>query len=238
MRLHYYAPPVRQSYCVGIHNGHGFGSLFAKLFSKVAAKTAARAAVSVAKSAGKKAVTFAAKQGAKLVKEAAKEGLKQAADIGTELATAKINSLAESAIKKNLPPEVVHSIRDIATRGVGAAGTAVQTVGTDKVQGLIDKGSAKAERLGNRLIDKGENLIERRIIDRLPSSSIGTTSAAVVVPVPESNKRKKKKNQSSEQKRGKKRKVQQQPSSLTKNKKKKKSAPSTSSSLANILDEA
>ena len=236
MRLHYYAPPVRQSYCVGIHNGHGFGSLFAKLFSKVAAKTAARAAVSVAKSAGKKAVTFAAKQGAKLVKEAAKEGLKQAADIGTELATAKINSLAESAIKKNLPPEVVHSIRDIATRGVGAAGTAVQTVGTDKVQGLIDQGSAKAERLGNRLIDKGENLIERRIIDRLPSS-VGTSAAAVVVPVPEGNKRKKK-NQSSEQKRGKKRKVQQQPSSLTKNKKKKKSAPSTSSPLANILDEA
>ena len=237
MRLHYYAPPVRQSYCVGIHNGHGFGSLFAKLFSKVAAKTAARAAVSVAKSAGKKAVTFAAKQGAKLVKEAAKEGLKQAADIGTELATAKINSLAESAIKKNLPPEVVHSIRDIATRGVGAAGTAVQTVGTDKVQGLIDKGSAKAERLGNRLIDKGENLIERRIIDRLPSSSVGTTSAAVVVPVPEGNKRKKK-SQSSEQKRGKKRKVQQQRSPLTKNKKKKKSAPSTSSPLANHLDEA
>ena len=234
MRLHYYAPPVRQSYCVGIHNGHGFGSVFAKLFSKVAAKTAARAAVSVAKSAGKKAVTFAAKQGAKLVKEAAKEGLKQAAEIGTELATAKINSLADSAIKKNLPPEVVHSIRDIATRGVGAAGTAVQTVGTDKVQGLIDQGSAKAERLGNRLIDKGEHLIERRIIDRLPSS-VGTTTT-VAVSVPE-GKRKKKTNQS-EQKRGKKRKVQQQRSSLTKNKKKKSTLSSTSSPLANILDES
>ena len=174
MRLHYYAPPVRLSYCVGIHNGHGFGSVFAKLFSKAAAKTAARAAVSVAKTAGKKALTVAAKQGAKLAKEGAKEGLKQAAEIGTELATAKINSLADSAIKKNLPPEIVHSIRDIATRGVGAAGTAVKTVGTNKVEGLIDKGSAKAERLRNLLIDKGENLIERRIIDRLPG---GTTSS-------------------------------------------------------------
>jgi hypothetical protein len=154
MRLHYYAPPVRRSYCVGIHNGHGFGSVFAKLFSKVAAKTAAKAAVSAAKSAGKKALAVAAKKGVQLAKKAAKEGLKQAAEIGTELATSKINSLADSAINKNLPPEIVHSIRDIATRGVGTAGTAVQTYGTQKVHGLIDRGSAKAEHLGNRLIDR------------------------------------------------------------------------------------
>lgn len=155
MRLHYYAPAVSRSYCVGIHNGHGFGSLFAKLFSKVAAKTAAKAAVNVAKSAGKKALTIAAKKGADLAKEVAKEGLKQAAEIGTELATQKINSLAESAIKKNLPPEIVHSIQNIATRGVGAAGQTVKTVGADKVQSLIDKGAVRAENLGNKLIDKG-----------------------------------------------------------------------------------
>ena len=85
----------------------------------------------------------------------AKEGLKQAAEIGTELATQKINSLAESAIKKNLPPEIVHSIQNIATRGVGAAGQTVKTVGADKVQSLIDKGAVRAENLGNKLIDKG-----------------------------------------------------------------------------------
>ena len=43
-----------ESYCVGIHNGHGLGSVFARLFSKIAAKTAAKAAARVATAAGKK----------------------------------------------------------------------------------------------------------------------------------------------------------------------------------------
>ena len=229
MRLHYYAPPVRHSYCVGIHNGHGFGSVFAKLFSKVAAKTAARAAISAAKSAGKKALTVAAKKGAQLAKEAAKEGLKQAAEIGTELATAKINSLADSAIKKNLPPEIVHSIRDVATRGVGTAGKAVQTVGTDKIQGLIDRGSAKAERLGNRLIDKGENLVEKRLIDRLPGGVAAAASTAIPPPVVLKKRKKKKQLQVQQRKKSK-----LQPRSLNK----KKIKNPSSFSLANILDEA
>ena len=180
MRLHYYAPPVHNSYCVGIHNGHGFGALFGKLFSKVASKTVAKAAVSAAKSAGKKALTVVAKKGVQFAKEAAKEGLKQAAEIGTELATAKINSLADSAINKNLPPEIVQSIRDIATRGVGAAGTAVQTLGTQKVHRLIDRGSAKAENLGSRLIDKGENWVGNRLIDRLPGGTDAATTATAI----------------------------------------------------------
>ena len=179
MRLHYYAPAVRHSYCVGIHNGHGFGSIFAKLFSKVAAKTAARAAVSVAKSAGKKALKVAAKKGAQLAKEVAKEGLKQAADIGTEIATAKINALADSAIKKNLPQDLVHSIRDAATRGVGTAGKTVKSVGTDKVHGLINAGSVKAEHLGNRLIDKGENFIERKILQHQLPSAVASAESGI-----------------------------------------------------------
>ena len=191
MRLHYYAPPVQQSYCVGIHNGHGFGSLFAKIFSKVAAKTAARTAVSVAKSAGKKALRIAAKKGAEFAKKAAKEGLKQAAEIGTELATQKINSLAESAVKKNVPPVVVHSIRDVATRGVGTAGHTVKTLGTDKLHGLIDKGSSKAVNLGDRLIDKGVKTIGSHIGDHHsgPSKPTKTTSATATA----KRKRKKKK---------------------------------------------
>ena len=211
MRLKYYAPPVHNSYCVGIHNGHGFGSVFAKIFSKVAAKTAAKAAVSAAKSAGKKALAVAAKKGVQLAKQAAKEGLKQAAEIGTELATAKINSLADSAINKNLPPSVVHSIRDVATRGVGAAGTAVQSLGTQKVHRLIDRGSARAENLGNRLID------------RLPGGVASPSNTIVGIPTTTTRKRKRKKPQQHQQ-RGK--------------PKKKRRRTKENQSLANILDEA
>ena len=72
--------------------------------------------------AGKKALKVAANQGVKLAKEAAKEGLKTAAEIGTELATQKINSLAETALKPKLPAQAVHSVQNMVTKGVDAAG--------------------------------------------------------------------------------------------------------------------
>ena len=53
----------------------------------------------------------------------------------------------------NLPPEIVHSIQDVAKRGVAAAGTAVQTRGTQQVNRFIDEGSSRAKKVGNRLID-------------------------------------------------------------------------------------
>ena len=160
MLLHYYTPTVSP-----YHHGHGFGSIFAKIFSKVAAKTAAKTALNVAKTAGKKALSVAAKKGAEIAKEVAKEGLKQAADLGTELAKEKIKDLTETALKTKLPPEIVHSVQSLATKGVDAAGSKVKTLDVDS---LIDKGVSRAEHLGNRLIDKG---VDRgnRLIGHEPS---------------------------------------------------------------------
>ena len=151
MLLHYYTPTVSP-----YHHGHGFGSIFAKIFSKVAAKTAAKTALKVAKTAGKKALSVAAKKGAEIAKDVAKEGLKQAADLGAEIATEKINRIAESALKTKVPADIVHSVQSLATKGVGAAGSKVKTLDVDS---LIDKGVAKAEHLGKRLIDGADRLI-------------------------------------------------------------------------------
>ena len=85
MRLHHYAPAVPNSYCVGVHNGHGFGSLFAKLFSKVAAKTvaktAAKAALRVVKTVGKKAVTKTLKEAPKILKKVGKIALDEGSKV-------------------------------------------------------------------------------------------------------------------------------------------------------------
>ena len=154
MILHYYTPTVK-SYCVGIHNGHGFGSLFAKLFSKVAVKTAAKTALKAAKVAGKKAIRVVAKKGAEVVKDVAKEGIKAATEIGTDYATHKINEIANKALNKDLPPEIVHSIQGLATKGVDVVGNKLKTTGVDKVHSFIDKGSSKIERFGYKVINKG-----------------------------------------------------------------------------------
>ena len=111
--------------------------------------------------------------------------MKQAAEIGTEFATQKINSLAESALKNKLPPEVVHSIQNVATKGVDVAGNKLKTVGVDKVQTLIDKGVSKAENLGNQIIDRGA-LKGNELIDR------GVAKIEGLAPTKKSRKRKKK----------------------------------------------
>lgn len=162
MRLHYYTPAVPQCYCVGVHNGHGFGSLFAKLFSKVATKTAAtaarvaaksaakaaaKAAVKVARTAGKKALKVVTTKGADLAKQVAKEALNTAAEVGGEFALQKINSAAE-AVSSKLPPELVHSIANVAKTGVKTVGSSAREAAIRKTEQLIDKGVARAEQVG------------------------------------------------------------------------------------------
>ena len=151
MRLHYYAPAVPQSYCVGIHNGHGFGSLFARLFSKVAVKTAAKAAAKVAKVAGRKALKVATTKGAEVAKKFAKQALEEGVKIGTEFATQKIEQLSEKALKAGIPSSVVQSASATAKSGVQSAQDKTSVV----VQGahtLIDKGASRVGKVGNRLI--------------------------------------------------------------------------------------
>ena len=138
MRLHYYTPAVPESYCVGIHNGHGFGSLFARLFSKVAAKTAAKAAVKVAKVAGRKALKVVTTKGAAVAKKAAKQAYKEAAKGVKTYATEKIADWTEKGLKSKVPDSFVHSVSAAATRGVNAADKAVHKV---DVNALIDKGA-------------------------------------------------------------------------------------------------
>ena len=107
MRLHYYAPAVSNSYCVGIHNGHGLGSVFAKLFSKVAANTAAQAAARVAKTAGKKVLSAVAKKGSELGKQAIEQGINKSKSLVKELgkkavlnAGAKVGELINEGVTK------------------------------------------------------------------------------------------------------------------------------------------
>ena len=169
MILHYYAPAVPESYCVGIHNGHGLGSVFARLFSKIAAKTAAKAAARVAKVAGQKALKVAAtrgaqlgkkvlnvakNQGVKVIKEYGKEAINKAGEAAADYALEKINSTSEKAINKGLPPQAIHSIRDTLERGVKSAQTDVTNAALKKANILVDKASTSAYKAANKYIDK------------------------------------------------------------------------------------
>ena len=169
MKLHYYAPAVSQSYCVGIHNGHGLGSVFARLFSKIAAKNAAKAAARVAKAAGKKvlrvavtkgaqlgkkALNVAKNQGVKVIKEYGKEAISKAGEAAADYALEKINSTSEKAINKGLPSEAVHSIKGTLERGVKSAQANVTKAALKNASILVDKASSSVYKAGNRYIDK------------------------------------------------------------------------------------
>ena len=122
MRLHHYTPVVPRSYCVGVHNGHGFGSLFAKLFSKVAAKTvaktAAKAVARVAKSAGKRALKEVTKQAPKLLKKAGKAALEEGTKAAANFAQDKIQVWKKKGLNSPLPPAVTHFVADRAEEGL------------------------------------------------------------------------------------------------------------------------
>ena len=154
MILHHYAPAVPESYCVGIHNGHGIGSVFARLFSKVAAKTAAKAAATAAKTAGKKLVKIAttkgmqlgkkalntvAKEGVKAVREYGPKALSKAGKVASEFATQKIDSVSDGAIKRGVPAGVVHSLSNAAKTGLNKTGNRVVSAVTTEVNTLLNQ---------------------------------------------------------------------------------------------------
>ena len=147
MRLHYYTSSTPHQFYFGVnqhYSGQGFGSIFARIFSKVAAKAAAKTALTAAKVAGKKVLKVAARQGTQFAKKAAKRGIQEATKLGAELATQGINTLAEAAINKGAPAEVVHNIQDVVR---GGAHTVVDRVGS-----LANKGVDKlVSRLDTRL---------------------------------------------------------------------------------------
>ena len=119
MRLHYYtnASPDPYFFEIRHHHGQGFGSIFARLFSKVAAKTAARTALSAAKVAGRKVLRVAANQGKRLAREAANTGIEELKKVGKDLAVQGIDALAQTAINKGVPSEIVHNVSTAARDG-------------------------------------------------------------------------------------------------------------------------
>ena len=133
MRLHYYTPAVPQSYCVGVHNGHGFGSLFAKLFSKVAVKAAAKTAAVAAKTAakaaaktalrvgtkaGKKALRQVVKTGAEVAKESLTGAVKDVTNAGTGYLLNRIGQAQEKGLNSKIPTPLVNKLATVARGGV------------------------------------------------------------------------------------------------------------------------
>ena len=177
MRLHHYAPAVPNSYCVGIHNGHGFGSLFAKLFSKVAAKTvaktAAKAVARVAKSAGRKALKVVTKQAPKLLKKAGKvafeEGTKKIGDYVVQ----KVDELEHKALNSNVPSPLVHSAADALKGGVKGLQASVPKLLQPKVNSKIDEFKEKLE--------KAAGIEKKRETRRKAKKAVGKINRGKVV---------------------------------------------------------
>ena len=136
MRLHYYTNASPDPYFSEIrhHHGQGFGSIFARLFSKVAAKTAARTALSAAKVAGRKVLRVAANQGKRLAREAAHTGIEELKKVGKDLAVQGIDALAQTAINKGVPSEIVHNVSTAARDG---AKTVVDKIGNTAASSSI-----------------------------------------------------------------------------------------------------
>ena len=170
MRLFYYAPAVSSSYCVGIHNGHGIGSIFAKLFSKVAAKTAAKAAAKVVKSTGKKIITAATAKGAEIGKQALAVAKDKGTTVVKNLGKKAVYKLGkktghfinqgidkgkEAAIKLGVDPRVAQSQTDQLKRGVNSrvkvARNAVLRRGNQAVNELV--GANLEEARGKKAIN-------------------------------------------------------------------------------------
>ena len=150
MRLFHYTPTVPHSYCVGVHNGHGFGSLFARLFSKVAAKTvaktAAKTALRVAKSAGRRALKEVTNQAPKILKEVGKTVLEEGSKIGGQYIKNKIDETAKKALNTPLPTSLVHSVTGAATRGIEKFERTVVPKLNTQLNSHIDRATEKIEK--------------------------------------------------------------------------------------------
>ena len=100
--------------------------------------------MTVAKIAGKRVLRTVATKGMKAGKTLIKEGIHEAVNLGKDLATQGLNILAETAIDKGAPADVIHNIQDVVR---GGAHTAVDGVGS-----LANKGVDKlASQLDTRL---------------------------------------------------------------------------------------
>ena len=142
MILHFYTAETPLTFG-SIHNGHGLGSIFVRIFGKIASKaavkTALKTAVSAAKTVGKKALKTAVKEAVPLAKEGIKQGITEAAKFGTEKAIHGINSLAEKAINKGVPSDIVHKVSTSVKKGVKRQADQIATSATEKLQAGIEK---------------------------------------------------------------------------------------------------
>lgn len=157
MILHFYSVET-PLYFTKIHNGHGLGSIFArisgKIASKAAAKTIIKAAVSAAKTVGKKTLKTAVKEAIPLAKQGIKQGITEATKYGTEKALYGINSVAEKAINKGVPTDIVHKISTTVERGVKRQAGQISRAATEKLQEHLDKAVKKTKaKLHQNLID-------------------------------------------------------------------------------------
>ena len=145
MRLHYYTSSAPHPFYLGVHHGHGFGSIFARLFSKVAAKTAAKTALSAAKVAGRKALKVVVKQGTRMAKEGVKSVIDEAKKAGKELAVQGIDTLSQKAINKGIPADMVHNISNVVREGAHTAVDRLSTAadrGVEKIATRLDPASS------------------------------------------------------------------------------------------------
>ena len=170
MRLHYYTSSAPHPFYLGVHHGHGFGSIFARLFSKVAAKTAAKTALSAAKVAGRKALKVVVKQGTRMAKEGAKSLIDEAKKAGKELAVQGIDTLSQKAINKGIPADMVHNVSNVVRQG---AHTAV-----DRLSTAADRG---VEHIATRLDPVSSNTTtKKRTLPFLTKSPIAKEKRVVV----------------------------------------------------------
>ena len=150
MRLHYYTSSAPHPFYLGVHHGHGFGSIFARLFSKVAAKTAAKTALSAAKVAGRKALKVVVKQGTRMAKEGVKSVIDEAKKVGKELAVQGIDTLSQKAINKGIPADMVHNVSNVVREGAHTALDRLSTAadrGVEKIATRLDPVSSRKRTL-------------------------------------------------------------------------------------------
>ena len=156
MILHFYTAETPLTFG-SIHNGHGLGSIFARIFGKIASKaavkTALKTAVSAAKTVGKKALKTAVKEAVPLAKEGIKQGISEATKYGTEKAIHGINSLAEKAIHKGLPADIVQKVSATVERGVKRQADQLSKTATEKLQAKLDEAVHKKSKLHQNLFD-------------------------------------------------------------------------------------
>ena len=167
MRLHYYTSSAPHPFYLGVHHGHGFGSIFARLFSKVAAKTAAKTALSAAKVAGRKALKVVVKQGTRMAKEGVKSVINEAKKAGKELAVQGIDTLSQKAINKGIPADMVHNVSNVVRQGAHTAVDRLSTAadrGVEHIAARLDPVSSSTKKRTLPFLTKSPIAKEKRVV--------------------------------------------------------------------------